>query len=390
MRLSKVAYDPRVVPLLLQLAVDPSEKLSQKAQDVLLNLPTDDARDQLCEEVIQEPKSLAFQLCQKLKLLPRDDERRCLYLFITLQFDQYFEEDYQFQHLRAVFERADSLLKRRLLSILRSGDQRLLGFFMSKKPLRECDEREVEFALKSFLKHQDREKLFQAFLELPLKYGLRILHDLSRTDWQPDTPEHLSLYNLAQKEASQWLPPRQESLPSVGKIFEYWLQRGEESNYSDWTVEEILSQLDTVSPPEGVSLVQALSKKVTLGSDASRYVRLHPHWLVRLAAIKTGLGLGVERDSMEDSNYWLNHLAPKHPLLEISPNEANPALLEELERFEHENSDSELQPARKVLQILMAHRMTTGSFESMQIEIDDYVGEFEFVDDNDDEEPLGS
>lgn len=376
--LARHAHDPRVVPLLLELADSPARGPARVALAVLETLEGEEARDELCEAAIREPSGLAARIARERGWEPRDASRRSLYLFVTLQLDAYFEEDDGFHHLRPLFESADDALRRRLLAILRSGDRRCLAFFSGKKALEDCSDREIEFALKSFLKHEDWPRLFQAFLELPLRFGLRILHDLGRVDWQPDDPELASLHAQALREARGWLPPRAEQLLPPGETWSALLEAGEDESLASLGVDELLERLDSVPPLEAVSVVKALARRSSPGSEAARRVRGHPHWPVRLAGRVTGLGHDLSVDTLRDPVVWASRLAAPHPVLEIRPRIATPELLDELERGSER--DPALEPARRVLSLLMGHRMTAGTFESLEVTVGEFDGEFDFVD----------
>ena len=374
---------PQVVELLATLLGSPCEAQRVWASEVLASLQTTAARDALCEAAVLDPGGLVGAVTMEAGYEPTDPERACLFLFITRQLDRYFEEDYKFQNLRLEYDRAPPHLRARILSVLRSGDPRCLGFFGTRKKLSECSAREIMLALQSFRKHRDHDRLFRAFLELPLKYGLPILRELGATRWAPEDPVEQSLLKqaLEERRAHDYPPPRGDAEP--GTWVAQQLQAGRGSDELRGLSEEaIVERLKTASPPDGVRLVGALAARQVFSLAAAQAMEECPHWLVRFAAASSGIFADLTRDELVDVNHWVRAYAPKVPVLEFWPQRATPAHLEALAAAPRASWRGALGAARKVLRLLLAHRITTGQFDDLVVEGDAFAGSFEMADDD--------
>lgn len=87
-------------------------------------------------------------------------------------------------------------------------------------------------------------------------------------------------------------------------------------------------------------------------------------------------GVGLTEDTVQDANYWITELASSVGVLESWPGKATPADLERLGAAPAEAWTGKLGAARRVLRTIMAHRITTGTFEPMVVEADEFAGEF--------------
>lgn len=349
--------------------------IAKVAHGALRALESPYAIDQLCEEAIAQPSGNAAQLCREVGCRPQDDERAALFFLVTRQLDSYFEADFEFQSLRLEYDRANKALRQEILRVVRSGDRRLLGFFARRKPLSECTREEVDAAVRSFVKHQDWPRLFQAFVDLPLKYGLPILHQLKKSGWEPPEPDARSLLRGAVRALGDLIPPTPKETPAASPLFDSWLTSGREE-YADTPVETLLERLPQCAPPEGVALVAALAGRVSPGSEAAQSIAEHRHWLVRLAGLTVGIVVPVDLNEIDDDVDWVRRLAPEYPALQIPPRHATPALLESLATAPDSIWSGSLGTTRKILQALLAYRTTAGTFEEIVVEVGAEDGEF--------------
>lgn len=372
--------DPDVVPLLLQALASGDEELSTRASEALSSLEFPTAVDVLCDEAIQDPDGLAAKLCVRTGKRPSDHERACLFLFVTRQLDAYFQEDFEFQNLRLQYDRADEKVRAHVMEVVRSGDRRCAGFFGTRsKPLRECSEAEIKLALDSWVRHQDWQRLFHGCLELPLKYSLPAFARLGQSGWEPEFPDLRSVYRqiLADAGDEPPSPPKQNQPSATSSVFEQWLAQGTDGEMGKLSEPELVKRLDTATPPEGVTIVAALAAGGTASNSAIEAVKNSPHWLVRLAGHAVGLyPPDLTSDGVQDSNYWITELAAAKGVLDFWPGQATPADLETLSAAPAEAWAGKLGTARKVLRTVMSHRITTGTFEPMIVEVAEFAGEF--------------
>ena len=372
---------PVVVSFLVELFESHRKENSAWAAQVLSSLQTPTARDTLCEAALGRPRGGGATVAMATGYQPTDPERACVFLFVTRQLDRYFEEDFEFQNLRLEYDRAEPELRAHILSVLRSGDSRCLGFFGARKKLSECSSREIMLALQSFRKHGDHARLFRSFLELPLKYGLPILGELAATGWEPDDAVEKSLLKqaLAERRGHAYPPPRGD--PEPGAWVAQQLRAGSTSEtVRGLTEEELIERLGTASPTDGVVLVGAIAARPVFSLQAAKLLEQSPHWMIRFAAASSGIFADLSRDEWSDENFWVRANAPKVPVLEFWPQRATPAHLEALTEARPAAWQGALGAARKVLHLLLAYRITTGQFDALVVEGDVFAGSFESAD----------
>jgi hypothetical protein len=335
--------------------------------------------DVLCEEALCDLSGPAAKLCIESDKRPSNPERLCLFLFVTHQLDAYFKEDFEFQSLRLEYERANSALQTQVMEVVRSGDRRCLGFFGSKKPLTECKESEIRLAIESAVRHQDWAGLFQAFLDLPLKYGFPLIEIFRKSGWTPNQPELRGVLTQVLKDAKGQVLPAPDA-KATSSVFTKWLEQGRTGELAGMTADALIQRLSNATPPEGVAIVGALRDKITAGSQQAQTIMSSQHWLVRLAGHAIGLaGSNLTSDKVTDNNYWVSELASFTGILDLWPARATPDDLESLKKSPPEAWTGKLGAARRVLQTLLGYRITTGAFEVMEIEAGEFTGVFEKV-----------
>ena len=368
---------PDVARFLLSLLEDADPTVRTGAERSLQAASPGPAQDALCDAAIEEPKGRAARLCLDRGFRHSEQERLCLFLFVTRQLDAYFEEDYQFQNLRLQYDRADAKVQAHVMEVVRSGDRRCAAFFGTKsKPLTECSETEIKLAMDSWLRHRDWARLFHACLELPLKYSFPAFSRLRDSGWEPDAEDLRSAYRQLLADSDGQIVPQTRRSKAESPLFEQWLAQGREGKLARASEAQLVEGLKTAAPPDGVAMVAALSAKTGPGRAAADAVRNSPHWPIRLAGLATGLSVDLTRDTVEDPNYWIGELASASGVLEFWPGQATPADLEALSAAPPEAWTGKLGAARKVLRTIMGHRITTGTFEEMVVEAGEFAGEF--------------
>jgi HEAT repeat protein len=379
----RVAVDRAdLVRICVGLLTDSDEEVRIGAEGLLERVSSGPALEALCDEAIKNPIGKAAEFCVRTGKRPLDLERACLFLFVTAlvdrrQLDAYFQEDYEFQNLRLQYDRADATVQGHVMEVVRSGDRRCAGFFGTRsKPLAECTEAEVRLALDSWLRHQEWSRLFQACLELPLKHGLPALGHLRRSSWEPESADLKSLYRQILADGGDGEAPPAKKPSAASTLFEKWLSDGQNGELARLDEGELRTRLASAPPPGGVPIVGALAAKKHVGEATVKAVRESPHWLVRLAGYVSGMTWRLTEDTVQDANYWITELASSAGVLEFWPGKATPADLERLSEAPAEAWAGKLGAARKVLRTIMAHRITTGTFEPMVVEADEFAGEF--------------
>lgn len=376
---AKLAADAsaEAVPLLLEALVDSDEMVRGTAEAALLGLSGRDAIDALCGIALDNMDGAAAKLCLETGKRPSDHEQACLFLFVTRQLDEYFQEDYEFQTLRSAYERASDPVKARVMEVVRSGDRRCLGFFGRRKPLVECSEGEIRLAIESALRHRDWPRLFRAFQELPMRYGYPLLEHFRQSGWEPEQPDLVNLYRAVLEQGDAILPSSPPKFQHASPVFERWLNEGRSGPLAALPEAELLQKLAQAPPPEGCAIVAALATKTVPGGEASRTVQSSRHWLIRLAGYATGLcSADITQDSLPDDNYWVRELVPATSVLDFWPVKATPADLEKINSAPQEAFTGTFGAVRRVLRLLLAHRETTPEITEVVLDAGEFAGEF--------------
>jgi hypothetical protein len=365
------------VPLLGQALSDDDAQVRATADAALRGLKDRDAVSALCQLAIAEPFGHAAKICVETKRRPPDPEQAALLLFVTRQLDEYFQEDFEFQNLRQAYDRASGAVKARVMDVVRAGDRRCLGFFGRRKPLAECTGSEIDLAIESALRYRDWPRLFRAFQELPMRYGFPLIEAMRKSEWEPEQSDMKALYRRVLEES------RGESLPPVAPsehtspLFEQWLVEGRAGEYSQLGEAELVERLATATPVEGVKILAALAGKTAIGSPAALAVERSPHWLVRLAGHTVGLCRGdLARNGANDGNYWVRELVRSTPVLDFWPVKATPADLDQLNGAPREAFTGPYGGARRVLRVLLAHRVTAPEMSECVFDAGEFAGEF--------------
>ncbi len=379
---------------LVEAAQDADVVLAQRAEATLRALSAPELRTALCRLAVSSPMSVAAKICIEYGWRPPDPEEACLFLFVTRQLDAYFGEDYEFQNLLLQYDRADATVRGHVMDVARSGDRRCAGFFLgaggglggTRKPLSECTDHEVQYAIESGLRHQDWPWLFRAFLGLPLKYGFRLLGPLRRSGWEPDTDELRRLCTqllLVGQDNPETLPPEPETQFEADCPFERWLAEGRTGALAAMDGTELVARLDTATPPEGVAIVAALASKCEPGRPVAGKIRQNPHALVQFAGYAMGLCTpDASGDQMDNAWCWSETTQDWVGIeQEFWPAKATPADLDTIRLMPRTAGMGKMGAMRRVLETLITHRMEgTSTFEEVTIEVGEFDGEFEEAD----------
>jgi hypothetical protein len=366
------------VPLLVEALADADAEVKKAAEAALRGLKQRDSVDALCAIAIADPAGTAAKICIEERKRPSDPEQACLLLFVTRRLDEYFQEDFEFQGLRAAYDRAGDGVKAHVMDVVRGGDRRCLGFFGRRKPLSECTEGEIKLAIDSALRHRDWPRLFRAFQEMPLKYGFPLLDEFRKSGWEPQQADVKALLRgaLAESAGGAYTPP--PAPKDNSPVFEKWLAEGRTGEFSRLGEAELLGRLGKATPPDGVRIVAALSAKASPGGNAAQAVSNSPHWLARLAGYATGLCANTDlaRDGVADDNLWIQELVRSVSVLEFWPVKASPADLDRLNAAPRESFTGKYGGVRRVLHLLLAHRVTTPEMTEVEFEAGEFAGEF--------------
>ncbi|MCX7872120.1 MAG: hypothetical protein N2487_02405 [Verrucomicrobiae bacterium] len=369
--------DPRVVPLLVEYADSRWRIVSRRAERALASLKSRQAIDAICNFAVLNPEHKVVKICVKCGYRPSDEEDECLFLFVTRQLDEFFKIDPEFTILRLLYEHAEQRVKERILEVVRSGDIRCQPFAIQpRKALTECTEQEIKLAIDSCVRHKDWERLFISALELPLRYSLQIFMILRDIGWNPEKPDLRELFERIVVLLNGLKYEEFRTNDWSSHLFETWMGRGKRLEYQLLNEDVLFHRLEIANPVEAVHIVSALAIKGTRTERIIQYVRMHPHWFVRLAGLLTGLTKDIVMDRMRESNWWINELSGLPGVLEFWPSRATPGDLVKLNHASQSAYEGAYGIYRSILKEILAWKVTTGTFAEIVVDATPTSAEF--------------
>lgn len=366
--------EPEVVALLVGALGHPDPEIQGRSAATLRQLQSAAGRDALCACAGQ---AAVARLCREAGVRPSTREADVLFLITTGQIERYFEPgEYGadgFQTLRRACQEADEGTRRRVREAIDEADPRWQPFLARpRKALAECTAEEIETALAAGRRRREWERVFRAFLELPLKYGFPLLEPLRRSGWQPTAAEWKLVFDqVMQDSLGQHVSATGQARPGSA-VFERWLARGREAEMAARPEEELLQELASAAPPAGVALVAALATKPQVSPPAMRAVATSEHWLIRLAGSVSGLTRG-DANSGPEGIHWARELAVADDVMELWPARVTAAQREALARAVAGAGESPA--ARKILHTLAGYWRETGAGGGLAIEVDGETAE---------------
>lgn len=359
----KAKSAPQVWPvdagrLLLQGLKDADPDVRSQADAEIRRLPKGPVCDAICEIAIRDPNGDAAKVCDSAGLLPAEQGRLCLLLFVTRKLDTYFKEDDNFRYLRAEYDAADPTVQEHVLSVVRSGDRRCGGFLGGRKQLRECTEVEIGVAIDSAAGHRDWARLFRAVQELPLKYGLPVVEMLRTSGWSPEDPAARRLLEQVLADTAGLQAIEERAKPDSSP-FSQMLAAGADPKYASQSEADLMRLLEGSDPPAGVGIVAALAKKVAPGSPNAEKVLASPHWMVRLAGFACGLSADLRSTTVNDPVYWVRELARPSAALDLWVCDGGPKDMEALDSGGLNKALGRMGVARRALRTLLAYRLAS-------------------------------
>ncbi len=204
------------VPFILQLAHDKDGDLSTSARLVLENLTQEDARQVLCQQVIDPGDSItgdkiAQEIALKMGYQPQQNAQKALFLLITEQWQAYHILDFDQRLLQLSYQASSPTLRKRILDAIRRGGQTQLLSAIAGKDFRSqvsgLSSSEANALVQILTESQMWPKLWNSLSELPYPAALHAMRSLSTVGWQPqETGEQetfLHLVKLAQAEIEE-------------------------------------------------------------------------------------------------------------------------------------------------------------------------------------------
>ncbi|MBI3946287.1 MAG: hypothetical protein HY321_10240, partial [Armatimonadetes bacterium] len=211
-----------VVGLLLGAIQDADPTIARAGQEALAQLEHPDAREDVCQRVIQGDHPTVQRAAVAGGYVPRDESGRALFLFLTEQWERYDSVDFDQRILRSAYHSGDAALRQRVMQKVRVSGRTDYLTVIATASLRErastMAEGESEIIIEMLIGKQQWKTLWSLAFDLPLTQSTRILRCLARAGWRPDGPDERSTFEglgalaagemmLSHEEAKRVLPP---------------------------------------------------------------------------------------------------------------------------------------------------------------------------------------
>jgi hypothetical protein len=307
------------IPLLAN-ALDSSDgKVAEVANSALGSLNKKEDIELLCEGIISGSMEKAAPIAVQKKYKPANAGRRCLFYVITGQTEEYFDLDFEFEHLRAEYMAAPEPVQQRIrTAIQQSGDHRLMGMFGEVRRrfvAKDLTGHEAELMLDVYARNRQWEEIFALLFFSPLSLIPQAIDKLLASGWEPADEEQKTLWkDLKNERKTMGSNPKKPADPevSLGPVFAKWIERGRKDFVSKPET-ELKELLQNGNPPDAVAALAAVVSKNLISDADQQFIKKHPHWPVRMAYIalapgNAGVILSEQAVDMSGGGeYWLKY-----------------------------------------------------------------------------------
>ncbi len=179
----------KTVELLVAACRDADPIIAERAQHVLGDLKTETAQQALCHLVIEGTDSIARDVALAAGYIPRDEQQRASYFFLTEQWERYDMLDFDRQFLRAAYDEADNHLCQRIREKLRASGRTDFLPILTEKGYRagvsEMSPGELDLFLQTLIANHEWAKLWDLVFAVQFSWSARIVGDLADSEWRP-------------------------------------------------------------------------------------------------------------------------------------------------------------------------------------------------------------
>ena len=179
-----------VVDPLVQACEDRDLAISARARQTLPHLKDEEAQEALCRLLIERDHSVAREAAIAAGYLPRDEQQRALFLFLTEQWARYDNLDYDRQLLRTAYAVAEGQLRHRVREKLRAAGRTDFLPVIAGEDYRdrstEMIASEWDLLLQTLATNHEWAILWRLAFDAPFVQSAHIVKTLARNGWQPE------------------------------------------------------------------------------------------------------------------------------------------------------------------------------------------------------------
>jgi len=296
--------------------------LKKNAEKTLRNLKNQEAIDALCNGITDGSYEPARAIVMECGYKPKEIGRRCLFYVITGQTEEYFDLDFEFEHLRAEYMAAPEPVQQRIrTAIQQSGDHRLMGMFGEVRRrfvAKDLTGHEAELMLDVYARNRQWEEIFALLFFAPLTVVFKALSEMKKHGWHPLDEDRKDLFDNLLKVINAMgekpeLPPEPDAV--LGSVFEKWIAEGKHKTWTGKNEAVLRDAFKNGIPADAIRALSAMNEKNLLNNDDRQFAAKHPHWMLRLVYFSLQKHdiefiFSIESIFPEDNAHWIKELTP--------------------------------------------------------------------------------
>ncbi|HSK88375.1 MAG TPA: hypothetical protein VK880_08470 [Anaerolineales bacterium] len=199
----------RIQPL-AQAALDADPLIAERAGQVLRSLKNVEAQEALCRLVIEQENPPAQAAALSSGYLPRDEQPRVLFLFMTEQWERYASHDFDRRLMHLAYLTAPEPLRQRIREKLRSVGRidflPIIAGESSEERAAQFNASESEVLIQTLIANRDWAALWPRVFDLPFQSSARAILALSTSGWKPADAEEQAIFAELAALAAEGLP----------------------------------------------------------------------------------------------------------------------------------------------------------------------------------------
>lgn len=230
-KLSRLTYSvPKQVEYLLLACNDPHREISSEASHFVANPPTEAWKEAICLSLIHHSNPVALEIVKEAGYTPAVAAQRALFYFLTGQLDRYETLDFDRSMLRTIYDTADTELRQRIASIIRSSGRPewtdILKVRTHARKDHRLTEQEWETVVRVLHASHRYDELWTLMFDAPPWWAAEILYLLKRDNYRPSVEADYLLYaelcaldtGTLETARVRYERPMRASFPSDGRI----------------------------------------------------------------------------------------------------------------------------------------------------------------------------
>jgi WD40 repeat protein len=183
--------DPRGLPHLLDATHDADETIQKNAIITLANLKDEETREAICLRFIENKEDMqAREIALANRYTPRAPEMRALFYFLTGQWQNYDDLDFDQSIMRAIYEASPLEMRQRISTGVQTAGRTdyltILAGVDYRSRADEVNPNEADLMIRILAENGEHERLWSLVTEFALPFALKIMHILVEKSWRPE------------------------------------------------------------------------------------------------------------------------------------------------------------------------------------------------------------